>query len=78
MEDFIDWGFADDGTVVLKVRWQGFDESEDTWESLKQLYADVKVIVEKYVQAENNDDLTAALDTVRIQAANNAAANRRR
>ena len=36
------------------------------------------MLVEKYVQAENNDDLTAALDTVRIQAANNAAANRRK
>ena len=42
VEAFVDWGFADDGTVVLKVRWQGFDESEDTWEALGQLYADVK------------------------------------
>ena len=30
------------------------------------------------MQAVNNDDLTAALDTVRVQAANNAAANRRK
>ena len=32
VETFVDWGFADDGSVVIKVHWCGFDENEDTWE----------------------------------------------
>ena len=68
VEAFVDWGFADDGSVVLKVRWQGFDDSEDTWEPLEQLYADVKVMIDKYVAATDNDDLTAARDTLTARA----------
>ena len=77
VREFVDWGFADDGTVVLKVSWQGFDTSEDTWEPLEQLYADVKVMVDKYVAAVNNDDLTAALDSVRVRMRARTAASRR-
>ena len=62
VEAFVAWGFMDDGTVSLKVRWQGFDESEETWEPMAQLYADVKVMVDKYVATVNDDSLTAALD----------------
>ena len=77
VSEFVDWGFADDGTVVLKVSWQGFDASEDTWEPLEQLYADVKVMVDKYVAALDNDDLTAALDAVRARMRSRTAASRR-
>ena len=77
VKEFVDWGFADDGKVVLKVRWQGFDASEDTWEPLEQLYADVKVMVDKYVAAVESDDLTAALDSVRTRMRTRDAASRR-
>ena len=50
VESIDDWGYDDDGeTVKVLVRWQGYDESERTWEPLQQVYEDVAVITQKYV-----------------------------
>ena len=73
VEYIADWGFNDDGEIVLKVHWRGFDESEETWEPLAQLYDDVQDIVVRYVAAADNQDLAAELTQVR-----QAAATRRR
>ena len=55
------WRLKNDGTVELLIRWQGFDESERTWEPLDQVYEDVEVITRKYVEETDNLTLTQAL-----------------
>ena len=58
------WSLEDDGKVKLLIRWQGYDESERTWEPLAQVYEDVKFITQKYVDETNNPILTQALEDV--------------
>ena len=58
------WRLKDDGTVELLIRWQGYDESERTWEPLAQVYEDVEVITTKYVEETNHPTLTQALDQI--------------
>ena len=77
MESFVDWGFADDGSVVFKVRWRGFDDNEDTWEPMAQLDEDVEVLVGKYVEDIDNPDLTQALLQVRARRHSRTATARR-
>ena len=70
VESIDDWGYDDDGeTVKVLVRWQGYDESERTWEPLQQVYEDVAVITQKYVDTVNDPGLTAALEEVKIRVA---------
>ena len=59
--------FGDDGKVVLKVRWRGFDADEDTWEPMEQLDEDVEVLVGQYVEQVDNADLTQALLQLRAR-----------
>ena len=56
--DLIDWGFDDNDNVITKVHWLGFEDSEDTWEPMAQLYEDVKHKVARYVKEENDPQLT--------------------
>ena len=58
------WSLGDDGEVKLLIRWQGYDESERTWEPLAQVYEDVEVMTQKYVDETNHPTLTQALDRV--------------
>ena len=67
VESFEDWGFGDDGKVVLKVRWRGFGADEDTWETMEQLDEDVEVLVGQYVEKVDNADLTQALLQLRAR-----------
>ena len=64
VESIDQWRLKDDGTVELLIRWQGYDESERTWEPLAQVYEDVAVITQKYVHDTDHPTLTAALDQV--------------
>ena len=43
---------------------QGYDESERTWEPLAQVYEDVPVITQKYVDEVDDPTLAEALDQV--------------
>ena len=52
VEDLLDWGFDDDDRVIIRVRWLGFDASEDTWEPMSQLYEDVERKVRLFVEKE--------------------------
>ena len=70
VESIDDWGYDEDGeTVKVLVRWQGYDESERTWEPLQQVHEDVAVITQKYVSSVNDPGLTAALEEVKIRVA---------
>ena len=64
IESIDDWRVEADGTVKVLIKWQGYDESERTWEPLAQVYEDVPVITKKYVTEVNDDTLTEALDQV--------------
>ena len=50
--------------MKLLIRWQGYDESERTWEPLAQVYEDVEVMTQKYVDETDHPTLTQALDRV--------------
>ena len=70
VESIDDWTYEEDGSGVrVLIRWQGYDESERTWEPLQQVYEDVAVITEKYVTAVNDPGLTAALEQVKRRVA---------
>ena len=66
VETIDDWRYDQDGSGVrLLINWQGYDESERTWEPLLQVYEDVAVIVQNYVNEVNDPGLTAALEQVK-------------
>ena len=68
-----DWTYEPDGSgVKVLIRWQGYDESERTWEPLQQVYEDVSVITQKYVDTVDDPGLTAALETVKLIVADQA------
>ena len=70
VESIDDWRYDEDGeTVKVLIRWQGYDESERTWEPLQQVHEDVTVITQKYVDSVNDPGLTAALEEVKIRVA---------
>ena len=71
VESIDDWTYEEDGSGVrVLIRWwQGYDESERTWEPLQQVYEDVAVITQKYVDTVNDPGLTAALEEVKIRVA---------
>ena len=70
VESIDDWTYDEDGEAVkVLVRWQGYDESERTWEPLQQVYEDVAVITQKYVDSVNDPGLTAALEEVKCRVA---------
>ena len=64
VESIDQWRLEDDGTVMVLIRWQGYDESERTWEPLAQVYEDVPVITQKYVDEVDDPTLAEALDRV--------------
>jgi len=80
VDDIVGWGFADAGHVVMKVHWRGFDDTDDTWEPMSALFADIEVIVTKYVLAQDDAELGAALEKIKAAPATGgktAAARRR-
>ena len=62
VSSFQKWRMNDDGEVELKVRWEGFQPQDDTWEDLEQLYGDVPVLVKNYLadHVEVDDRLATA------------------
>ena len=64
VESIYDWRVETDDTAKVLIKWQGYGESERTWEPLAQVYEDVSVITKKYVTEVNNETLTETLDQV--------------
>ena len=58
VDSLVDWGIDDDGNIVIRVHWLGFEDSEDTWEPMSQLFEDVHSKICKYVKRENAPQLT--------------------
>ena len=56
VQSFQGWRLNDDDEVQLKVRWEGFQPQDDTWEDLDQLYNDVPVLVTNYLVDHADDD----------------------
>ena len=50
VEKFLDWAVNTDGEVDVLVQWRGHDDTNNTWEPLPQLVADVPATVAKYVK----------------------------
>ena len=72
VERFDDW-LVDDGEAELLVRWLHHSEEERTWEPLAQLLEDVPVLVTKYVDEVDDEELSQVL--VECKAALEAAAS---
>ena len=67
VSSFVAWRVDDEGDIQLKVRWEGFQPQDDTWEELEQLFNDVPVLVRNYLKQhegedERLDDVAAQLD----------------
>ena len=45
-----------DGEWHVFVNWLGFEELEDSWESLRELYQDDPVSVKKYLKSLKDED----------------------
>ena len=56
VHSFQGWRFDDDGNVELKVRWEGFQPQDDTWEDLEQLHGDVPVMLRNYLTLHEGED----------------------
>ena len=66
VQQFMDWREDDDGNIELKVRWEGFEPRDDTWQGIDGLFEDVPVLVRKYLasqagKSEVLDAMTAKL-----------------
>jgi hypothetical protein len=49
-DKIVGWREADEGRLELKVRWLGFDASDDSWEPVAQFYEDAPTKVRRYAQ----------------------------
>ena len=49
-DKFVGWCEADEGLLELKIRWLGFDATDESWELLVQLYEDAPTMVHCYAQ----------------------------
>ena len=56
VQSFQGWRFGDEGELQLKVRWEGFQPQDDTWEDIEQLHGDVPALVLKYLNAHAGED----------------------
>ena len=66
VEKFIGWRAGDDGEIQLRVRWEGFEPQDDTWQSLEGLFEDVPALVRQYLRnhAGESEELDAAASTL--------------
>ena len=54
---FLDWRFADDGSIELLTAWDGFpDDVDNTWEPLTTLVEDVSQLCRNYLQEHQEED----------------------
>ena len=56
VSSFVAWRVDDEGDIQLKVRWEGFQPQDDTWEELEQLFNDVPVLVRNYLKQHEGED----------------------
>ena len=50
VSDFIDWRISDEDELELRIRWQGFEANEDTWEDPVRLHDDVPAMLLTYLR----------------------------
>eukprot|EP00300_Choanocystis_sp_HF-7_P042111 c8876_g2_i1.p1 GENE.c8876_g2_i1~~c8876_g2_i1.p1 ORF type:complete len:548 (-),score=66.37 c8876_g2_i1:54-1697(-) len=66
VEKVVDHRKAHEGLgYELRVRWLGFEDSEDTWEPLDTLFEDVPTVVRNYVDGAGDGALAETLEMMR-------------
>ena len=66
VQEFMEWRANDNGAIQLRVRWEGFEPQDDTWQDIEGLYEDVPALVRQYLrnhagESEELDAVAAAL-----------------
>ena len=56
VEEIIGWKIGPDNAVELHVRWEGFEDEDNTWQGLQQMHEDVPALVRKYLKAHEGED----------------------
>ena len=56
VQSFQEWRCNDDGTMQLRVRWQGVEPHDDTWQDIDDLHNDVPVLVRNYLRDHQGED----------------------
>eukprot|EP00924_Labyrinthula_sp_SR-Ha-C_P004884 snap_masked-scaffold_1-processed-gene-15.23-mRNA-1 protein AED:0.47 eAED:0.47 QI:0/-1/0/1/-1/1/1/0/1610 len=47
----------EDGEILVRVAWKGFDELRDTWETLVIIFEDVPLLLKQYFELNKENDL---------------------
>ena len=60
------WDPTGDGSWVYRVRWEGFDEDDDTWESEKNIFD--PLLIEEFHQSLPPSDAPSPLAEMPLRA----------
>jgi hypothetical protein len=76
-ESVVDSYEESDGSVMVKVKWLGFDELESTWESIEYFYADAPDLVDQFLLCNSykHNALREFVNSFKLAGANNPTHN---
>ena len=65
VENIKGWKVNEDGQVMLRVHWRGWEDEDDSWENAITLHEDVPTIVDEYLRA-HEDAHSAISETLAV------------